>query len=66
MSYVFSDEDFDKVLYQDTRDVRDLNAPENFINRSPKERAQAALYFLRAGAVEPFRQRMVLIRQAET
>lgn len=53
MSDIFSD------------DYRDLNAPQNFINRSAKERRLAAIYFLKVGAVEAFHERIDLVRRVE-
>jgi uncharacterized protein YjbI with pentapeptide repeats len=45
-----------------TSDYRDLNQPQNFVWRSPQEQALAALYFLRAGAVESFHIRINYMR----
>jgi hypothetical protein len=46
-------------------DFRDLNDPYNFVNRSPEDRRNALVYFLRSGAVSAFQTRISIARQYE-
>ncbi|MDB5492593.1 MAG: pentapeptide repeat protein [Micavibrio sp.] len=46
-------------------DFRDLNDAYNILNRSPAERRQALIYFLRSGSVGTFHQRVGIIRHHE-
>ncbi|MGB4056765.1 MAG: pentapeptide repeat-containing protein [Alphaproteobacteria bacterium] len=46
------------------KDYRDLNAPENFVQRSPEEQKLAAVYFLKAGAIGALNKRVALAREA--
>lgn len=46
-------------------DYRDLNNPENFINRTPDERRRAAIYFLKIGAIGALNRRVSCARKID-